>query len=49
MARPTKADLEQELANRDETLDEASEIIEDGGLSDSEKLDQLESLLFDEE
>lgn len=49
MARPTKADLEQALANRDETLDEASEIIEDGGLSDSEKLDQLESLLFDEE
>ena len=49
MAGPTKADLEQELADRDATLDEASGIIEDGGLSDSEKLEQLESLLFDDE
>lgn len=49
MGRPTKTDLEHELADRDETLDEASEIIEDGRLSDSEKLEQLESLLFDEE
>lgn len=49
MAAPTKAELEQALADRDELLDEASEILDDEGLNESEKLTQLESLLFDEE